>query len=319
MFNFLKLPATPLLTAAGGVNASYKTDEVGLAANNPALLDPVLNTQVDMTFNSFIAGVKTYSLSYAAHSGQLHTTFGGHVYFVDYGTIPQTDASGNISGSFRPVDFVAQVSAARKYLQRWSYGATMKFISSSFQQYKSTALAVDFGVLYEDSAHLLSASVLARNMGFQLRTYAGQKEDLPFDFQIGVTKRLSKAPLAFSLTVQHLNAFDIFYNDTTFNIENNFSTGSPFVNRLLNHFVLASHIYFGPNLEATVGYNHLRRSELNTADGGNGLNGFSMGLRAKFSKFQVLYARSAYQRNISYNQLGLNLQLNKFFTLGKDL
>jgi hypothetical protein len=211
------------------------------------------------------------------------------------------------------------VSAGRKYLERWTYGATIKFINSSFQQYKSNALAFDFGVLYEDSANRFYASVLARNMGFQLKTYAGQTEDLPFDFQMGITKRLAKAPLGFSFTLQHLNAFDIFYNDTTFNNENNFSSGSAFVNKLLNHFVVASHIYLGANLEVTLGYNHLRSSELNIGNGGNGLNGFSMGFRAKFSKFQVLYARSAYQRNISYNQLGLNLVLNKFFRLGKDL
>jgi hypothetical protein len=84
----------------------------------------------------------------------------------------------------------------------------------------------------------------------------------------------------------------------------------------LNHFVVASHIYLGNNLEATLGYNHLRRQELNIGSSGNGLNGFSMGVRLKFSKLQVLYARSNYQRNISYNQLGLTLSLKEFSGLG---
>jgi hypothetical protein len=80
---------------------------------------------------------------------------------------------------------------------------------------------------------------------------------------------------------------------------------------------VASHIYLGNNLEATLGYNHLRRQELNIGSSGNGLNGFSMGVRIKFSKLQVLYARSNYQRNISYNQLGLNLKMDQL--LGKEL
>ena len=85
----------------------------------------------------------------------------------------------------------------------------------------------------------------------------------------------------------------------------------------MNHFVLATHIYIGNNLDATIGYNHLRRSELNIASAANGLNGFSMGLRIKFSKLQVMYARSNYQRNIAFNQFGLTVALNQVF--GKEL
>ncbi|MFL5771608.1 MAG: hypothetical protein ACJ75F_00530, partial [Flavisolibacter sp.] len=90
-----------------------------------------------------------------------------------------------------------------------------------------------------------------------------------------------------------------------------------FISKLLNHLVVAAHIYAGSYLEATIGYNHLRRSELNMGASGNGLNGFSMGLRVKFQKLQVMYARSSYQRNISYNQFGMTLMMNQFFGTGK--
>jgi hypothetical protein len=316
-YNFLKLPSTPLLAAAGGVNTSYKTNEVGLTANNPALLDESLHSQLNLSFNNFLSGIKTYSLTGAYQYDQYNTIFGGHIYFVDYGTMPYTDAAGNVNGDFHPVDFVVQVSAARKYLENWNYGASLKFISSDYKLYKSSALALDFGILYSDSAKNLSASVLAKNMGFQTKTYAGDAEDIPFDFQIGVTKRLEKAPLGFSLTAQHLHRFNILYNDGAFNAENNFPSDNNFFNKLLNHFVVASHIYLGNNLEATLGYNRLRRQELNIGSAGNGLNGFSMGLRIKFSKLQILYARSNYQRNVSYNQLGLTLSLKEFSGLGK--
>lgn len=317
VFNFLKLPSGPMLTAAGGVNTSYQTNEVGLTANNPALLDDSVHSQLNLSFNSFLAGIKTYSLTGAYHSDKLNTSFGGHIYFVDYGSIPQTDAAGNISGSFRPVDFVVQVSAARSYLEKWNYGASLKFIQSSFQQFKSNAIAVDFGLHYTDSANHITASILAKNMGVQFKTYAGENEDLPFDLQIGITKRLPRSPFAFSLTAQHLQRFNINYNDQAFNNENELDHSDKFFTRLLNHFVLASHIYLGNNLEATLGFNHLRRSELNTGSSGNGLNGFSMGLRIKFQKLQILYARSSYQKNMSFNQLGLTVHLNQLFGMGK--
>ena len=317
-YNFLKLPATPILTAMGGINVSYKTNEVGASQNNPALLNADLNSQLNVAFNSFLAGIKTYNLTGAYYHEKLNTTFSGTIYFVDYGTIPQTDAAGNVAGNFHPVDYVVQVSAARQYLERWNYGATIKWIESNYQLYKSSAIAVDFGVHYSDSVHKIDAGIVAKNMGVQFKTYAGTAEDLPFDLQVGITKKLEKAPFGFSLQAQHVYQFNTLYNDVAFNNVNNFSSNNNFFNKIFNHFVIASHIYLGENLEATVGYNHLRRTELNIGTSGNGLNGFSMGIRAKFLKWQVLYARSNYQRNVSYNQLGLTLQLNQF-GLGKNL
>lgn len=319
VYNFLKLPSTPLLTAAGGVNTSYKANEVGLTANNPSLLDADLHSQLNLSFNNFLGGINAYSLTGAYQYDKFSTTFGGHIYFVDYGSIPQTDAAGNVNGNFRPVDFVAQISAGRQYLEKWNYGISLKFIRSNYGLYKSSAMALDFGIYYSDTLNNFYASVLAKNMGVQLKTYAGENENLPFDLQVGITKRLAKAPLGFSITAQQLHQFNISYNDTTFNNENDLSSNNGFFKKLLNHFVVASHIYLGNNLEASLGYNHLRRSELNVGSSGNGLNGFSMGLRAKFSKLQILYARSNYQRNISYNQLGLTLHLDQLFGLGKEL
>ncbi|WP_204306794.1 hypothetical protein, partial [Klebsiella pneumoniae] len=75
-------------------------------ANNPALLHPELSTQINTSFNAFLGGIKTYSLTGAYHFEKAATTFGGHIYFVDYGTMPATDAAGNTSGDFRPRDFV---------------------------------------------------------------------------------------------------------------------------------------------------------------------------------------------------------------------
>lgn len=304
-----------MLTAAGGINVSYKTAEVGLAANNPSLLHAELSSQINASFNSFLGGIKAYSLAGAYQANNSNTIFGGHIYFVDYGSIPATDAAGNRNGEFRPVDFVVQASAAKNYLEKWTYGGTIKFINSSYQQYTSTAIAVDFGLLYVDSVNNFSASFVAKNMGVQLKTYAGEKEDLPFDLQVGITKRLSKAPFGFSLTAHHLHNFNISYNDTIFNNDNGFSSPSAF-NKIFNHLVIAAHVYLGQQLEATIGYNHLRRYELSIPDGSNGLTNISAGLRIKFSKLQILYARSAYQKGISHNQIGITVNLNKLVGVG---
>lgn len=316
-YNFLKLSGSPLLTAAGDVNVSYKTNEVGFAINNPALLYPQISGQVAASFNNFFAGIAAYNLSGGYYHAKTNTTFAGGLLYVDYGNIPQTDASGNISGHFKPIDFSLQLSASRKYLNNWSYGLTAKVIHSSYQQYKSTAIAFDAGVLYVDSVQNLSASVVAKNMGVQLKYYAGQSEDLPFDLQVGITKKLQNAPLGFSFSAQQFHRFDITYNDSGFNDENGFTSSSSGFQKLFNHFVFASHIYLNSNLEATVGFNALRRSELSLSAGGNGLTGFSAGIRAKFRKLQILYARSQYQPQWGLNHFGITLHMDQIAPLNK--
>lgn len=321
VFNFLRLPNTPQLSASGGVNVSHISNDVGLAFNNPALLRPAMHTQLNAVFNGFYDGITAYHLSFAYHHQKLNTNFLWGLVYLNYGNVQQTDASGNLFGSMKPSDWVMQVSASRSYLEKWNYGASLKFISSNYGQYRSNGIAVDVGILYQDTAALFSASVLAKNMGTQLRKYDGTDPgDLPFDLQAGVSKRLANSPFGFSLTAHHLHQFDIRYNDAAFNDANGFANGSDkkfTFDKLFRHVVLAANVYLGDKVEITAAYNYLRRQELNIGSTGNGLNGFSLGAALVLNKLQVRYARSHYQNNTAYNQFGLNMTLNRYFGLGK--
>ncbi len=321
VFNFLKLSNTPQLSALGGVNISQPSADVGLVFHNPALLTPAMHTQVNAVFNSFYSGIQVYHLSGGYHHSALKTNFSWGLNYFNYGEAPETDASGNILGSFRPVDWVMQLSASRQYREKWNYGASVKFIQSSYGQFRSNGMAMDVGVLYKDTANLFTASVVVKNAGTQLKKYPGAgTEELPFDLQAGITKRLKNAPLSFSVTAQRLHRFDISYNDTDFNNENGWSAVSDkkiTFDKIFRHFVFATTVYIGNYVELMAGYNFLRRKELNIGDGGNGVNGFSVGAGALFGKLQVRYARAYYQSSTAYNQFGLNLQLNKYFGPGK--
>ena len=316
-YNFLKLPASPLLSALGGENISYMSNDVGLAINNPAILNEKLHTQLALSFNTYFAATKAYTLTGAYNHSKWNTTFAGQIFFIDYGSITQTNTGGEAEGQFRPKDFVFHLSASKKYLEKWQYGMNLKFIHSNYGQYRSSGIAADIGIHFLDSANNFSAGILAKNMGAQLSTYNGQNEDLPFDLQVGITQRLSKAPFGFSITAQQLQQFNTVYNDTIFNFENDFNSDGSLGNKIFNHFIIATHIYIGNNIEASVGYNRLRRNELNLGNAGNGLNGFSAGFKAKFNKLHFQYARSYFGRGFAYNQFGLNLNLNEIGGIGK--
>lgn len=321
VFNFLRFPNTPKLSALGGVNISDVSNDVGLAFNNPSLLRPAMHTQLNTAFNGFYDGIKAYHLSFGYHHKKLNTNFLWGLNYLNYGAITQTDPSGNIYGEFKPTDWVMQLSASRSYLEKWSYGATFKFINSNYGQYRSNGIAMDVGVLYYDSAKLFSASLLAKNVGFQLKKYDGtDPDDLPFDLQIGISKRLANAPFGFSFTAHHLHQFDIRYSDMEFNDENGFNNGSNnkfTFDKLFRHFVFAADVYIANMVEIDIGYNYLRRQELNIGNSGNGLTGFSLGVSLLLKKLQIRYARSHYQNNTAYNQFGLNLTLNQYFGLKK--
>jgi hypothetical protein len=180
---------------------------------------------------------------------------------------------------------------------------------------------MDIGVTYVDSANLWQASLVAKNMGAQLKQYAGSSSgDLPFDLQVGISKRLAHAPLQFSLTIDQLQQFNTRYNDTLFNGEMGLAPDSKkkkyIFDKFFRHVTLAVQLYIGDKVELTAGYNYLRRKELNITNAGNGLNGFSMGVGVLFKKIQIRYARSYYQNNSSYNQFGLNLRLKDYFGSG---
>ncbi len=309
VFNFLNQPNSAQLSALGGINISNISNDVGLSFNNPALFRDNMHQQFNASFNNFLAGIKNYSLSSAFHADNINTNFAFGINYFDYGNIPQTDAAGNVLGNFHPTDYVMQVSASHIYMERFWYGMTFKYMNSNYGLYKSNGIAFDIGVVYHDSANLFQASVLIKNLGTQLKTYDGsnQKSELPFDIEAGVTKRLTKAPIQFSLTAHHLQAFNIYYNDTTFNANEGGSLANNVtVDKIFSHLVFAAQFFIGDKLEITSGYNFLRRHDLNAYNQANGLNGLTLGLGLLLKKLHIRYATGFYQQNM-FHQLSLNL------------
>lgn len=324
VFPFLDLPAAPQLTAIGGMSVSQQTQDISPATLNPALLRPSMHGNLQANYTGYVADVRYGHVMFGYHAGGLQTTFAGSVQYVNYGSMAQTDAAGNVQGSFTPRDIAWQLTASRRYLERWYYGVTLKFIHSRYQPYSSTGIAADAGIAYQDTSRRLQIGLAARNMGAQLRTYVtGNREPLPFDLQVGVSKRLQHLPLQLSATIHHLYQFDIRYADPALEdgtvISNGDTTGAggKTFDKLFRHFVLAAQYEVGRYVELTLSYNHLRRQEL-AWSGQQGLSGFSTGVGVITRKLQLRYARAWYQRAAAFNQLGINLPLQQWGMLVKE-
>lgn len=322
VFTFLELPPAPQITALGGMNVSQHGNDLSLALLNPALLRPTMHTNFQVNYAIYFAGVKYSHILAAYHVKRLSTTFATSLQYMGYGDLTHTDATGAVSGTFRPSDFAWQLSASRQYLEKWHYGISLKYIRSRYLEFRSTGIGADVGIAYQDTARGWQLGFTARNMGAQISTYTGTEEPLPFDLLVGVSKRLKYVPLQLSATLHHVYQFDIRYADPDFDegayIENGdtVSRGGGTIDKIFRHFILAAQFEIGKYVEITAAYNHLRRQELAVLNA-EGVSGFSLGAGVVLKKLQLRYARSWYQRSTAFNHLGIQLPLNQWMKFGR--
>ncbi|QHS62839.1 type IX secretion system protein PorQ [Chitinophaga agri] len=317
VFSFLDLPVSPHLAALGSVNVSLQDNDIALSSFSPALLRSSMHQHLQVNYTNYLGGVKYGHALFGYHAEKYQTTFAGSVHYIDYGKITATDATGAAQGTFWPRDMAIQLTASRRYLERWYYGLSIQYVHSSYEQYRASGLAFHVGLNYQDTAHHWQAGLVFRNMGVQLKTYTkGNQEPLPFDLQIGISKKLESLPLQFSVAIHHVHQFDVRYADPDFQEGTVISDGDTAItggtaDKIFRHVVLAAQWEIGRYIQLTAGYNHLRRQELGLPQQ-KGMSGFSGGIGIITRKLQLRYARSWYQRSEALNQLGLNLPLKEW-------
>ena len=309
VFSFLSQPNTAQLSALGGVNISSISNDVGMSFQNPSLLRKEMDQQINTSINAFFAGITQFNLTTAYHLTAPKINLGLGVQYLNYGMLTQTDAAGNILGNFKPNDYVIQVMASKQFSERFWVGSTAKFIQSNYGQYRATGIAMDIGLSYFDEANQFQISMVAKNMGTQITTYnvSGVKEELPFDLQAGISKKLKNAPFQFSLTAHNLHRLNIYYNDTTFNNSEAIANSSG-LQKVVGHLVLSVQAFLSDQVELNLGYNFQRRQDLNLYGTTSGLNGFTFGAGLLINKIHFRYAAGFYQRNL-FNQFSLNFNL----------
>lgn len=309
VYGFLRLPQGAQQSALGGENISQITRDISIAASNPALLRQNMAGQIHAGYHSFLAGISQYNVFTSSYLEKQKLNLGIGVHYLDYGSIQQTDMAGNIGGSFRPRDHMIQVAVSKAYKEKWNLGVSMQWIGAQMGQFRSSALAWNVGLAYLDTTKGIQFSFLVKNMGFQLQTFDGVREELPFDVQIGISKKLDLAPIQFSLTAHRLQRWDLLYNNPAFNEQegdDRFLNKGLTLQRLLSHLVVSTQIYPHDKIELNIGYNFLRRVDLNAFNQTNGLNGFTWGAGIIMKKLHFRYAASAFQRNLAH-QVSFNI------------
>ena len=296
-FRVLDIPSSARASALGGNYIAVKDNDINLGIFNPGLLNKEMGQQVALSYLPYFEGIKIGYASYAHHVDTIKTTFTGTVQYFDYGTFMRTDETGAELGEFRAGEYAFQVGAGRAIDSLFSVGANVKFITSSLDTYTSTAWAMDIGGVFEKKKLGLTVAGLVRNIGYQTSTYSSEREDLPFQVQLGVTYKFKHAPFRLGLMMEQLQRSDLTYEDPNAAVNIDPTTGEVIVDklsraeRILLHTVPSAEILLSRNFMLRVAYNFRRRHELVLADKPSA-TGLSFGVGLKVSKLHISYGFS---------------------------
>lgn len=274
VYNFLRLPVSAHAAALGGDNITIDDDDPTMVFHNPALVSNVTDRSLNLNYMTYMEGVKVASASFVKALRQ-RATWAVEAQYVDYGSMKQTTAENEVIGKVSAKDIAVGGTFTYALSNKIAGGVTAKFVSSSLAGFNSIGMAVDLGLNYLNPELGLSVSAVARNLGGQLKAYEDDFEKLPFDLQLGVSKRLGESPLRFSVTMTRLHDWD---------------------DKFVNHLVFGAEAFLADNIWIGGGLNPRRSDEMKISDGetesshGAGLS-FGGGLQLERFKLQLAYGK----------------------------
>lgn len=295
----MTLSGAARVTASGGQQVALMDDHPLMAGQNPALLNDSMHHKLSAGIVNYFADVAYGDAAYAWNRDSL-MTFGVLMNYISYGTFTETDNTGQILGEFKGGETVLGFAASRSF-GRYRVGAQLKGIYSSIAEFSSYGLAADIGVSWSNPEKLINAGLVIKNLGAQLKPYReGNREALPFDIQIGLTKRLAHVPFRFSFQANNLYRWDIRYDDPRVvdtsafaGAESANGNDNAFFDNLFRHIIFGGELYLGKLISLRTGFDFQRRQELALLQK-NGLTGFSFGGSLNIRRLQFDYGFSSY-------------------------
>ncbi len=319
VFTFLNTSTSARVSAMGGALITSPDGDVFLALENPAQVSEQLDGQLSFQHQFLQAGIQSGyagygkffpSLKIAAHAGVKH---------ISYGTLDETDEFGNLIGTFKGNEIALHAGVSYQLYDKLRLGGNLKFIQSSLDVYRSSGIALDLGGFYQDTLSGFTAALVIKHAGVQLTTYDDNRESLPLDIQIGLSKKLKHLPFRFSVTWHHLNRWNLLYDDPT-NEEGGFFGGFQTlrkeptqIDNFFRHIIFGGEMSLGKKelVKLRIGYNHQLKQELSVTNL-RSLTGFSFGFGLKVRKFQFDYGSTKLHFGGSGHHIGLSTNLRYF-------
>lgn len=285
-YNFLRLPVSAHAAALGGDNISIIEDDESMIFNNPALLSSVSDKTINLNYMNYMSGANTASASFNRIIKE-RASVAASAQFIDYGKMKETDENNIQTGEFSAKDISIAGYFSYMLTDRLAGGITAKFITSYIGDYNSIAMGVDLGLNYYDPEKEWSVSLVAKNLGGQMKAYDDQYDRMPIDIQLGASKRFAHMPFRISATLVDLNHLDY---------------------KFINHLVAGVDIIISPTIWVGAGYNFRRANEMKiTETDGESSHGagLSFGAGINLERFKLNMAYGKY--HVSSSSILINL------------
>lgn len=316
-FQILQTISAARIAALGGNAIAVKDGDLNLGLVAPSLLDSSSAEQIALSYTRFFGEANISHAAYAHYFPELGTV-SFMVKNLGYGSFDMTDETGAITGNFNAGEYVFQAGIGRQLDANFSIGANVKYVLSEMAEYKSSAIAADLSATYYQPEKQFTATLLMKNIGRPISTYRdGIDENLPFEIQAALSKKLSKAPLRFQLVGENLQTWDL---TPTLNQKTEIDplTGQQiavksggFGENLARHLVLNAEILLTQNFNIRIGYNYNRRKQLLIEEKPGGA-GITYGLGIRIAKIHLSYARAAYSLAGVSNHFSVSVNFSDF-------
>lgn len=315
IYEFLEVPGSARITAMGGLQLAILDDDIAMGYQNPALYNSAMHKKAQLGHQLYFGGI---------HNGYVATAFNykpnivlsGGLQYIAYGKFERTNETGQSQGSFTGSEFAFNAGGSYQASENIAFGVNAKLVGSYLYRYQSYGLMADVGVIYQDTVRNFTAGLVIKNAGAQLIKYDLNREPVPFDVQAGFTKRLRYVPFRFGVMLHHLHLWNIRFDDPALQQENILlDPNAPppkqrnyILDKLFRHINFTGEFYLGKVLNIRLGYNHLKKAELNVASR-SWASGFSGGFGIELKRWSISYGKAFYSVPASSNHFTFEYQL----------
>jgi hypothetical protein len=304
VYNFLRYPASSRVSALGGYSVSLVERDPSLVFHNPALLGGEMDGMLNLNYMNYISDINVGSAVFTK-SFRERSSWGIGATYINYGRMKEMTPENVALGVFSVQDISINALYAYDLSDKWRGGLSLKALYSTLADYFSFGLAVDAGLSYFDTEKDLAFGFALKNIGAQLKAYNEDRQKVPWDIQMGITKRMAHAPLRLSVTAIYLNRWKFDYSDNT-----TMTTNDGFWETALKHLVFGVEFVPSDNFWLGVGFNPKTKADMKLASG-NGLGGFSVGGGLKVSRFNVGVSVARYHPSAISLMISVSMSLSE--------
>ena len=301
VYPFLNIPVSARQAALGGDAVSVRDFDVSFAGVNPGLMNLNQDQMVAVNYASYLAGSKYGTVSFVKDLEEGHL-LGFNARYMDYGKIPRTDESAEISGEFGAMDASIGLAYAYQFDEDFTIAGGANFVTSKIDSYTSMAVVGSAGVTYHNKQSNETVALVFRNFGYQFKSFNGVRENVAFRVDLGYTKILDEFPLAITVTAHDLQKFNISQDF------NNNGQETRWTRKVADHISLGAELFPEQAFNIRFGYNVRRGNELAVLDQ-RSFAGLSAGFCIKISSFLFDYAHVRYHNSSNVNMFGITMDL----------